>query len=104
MLWSLSAATWKIQQWIFTFVCIDNGGFQRSPAAGVADSTPPKCVLDNQSRLLEIGCVPGALLYFGVNGKATGEFLKPELLSKFTTNSAASLAASRIRYLYYYII
>ncbi|KAH1008869.1 hypothetical protein HUJ05_009372 [Dendroctonus ponderosae] len=60
-------------------------------------STPPKCVLDNQSSLLEIGCVPGALLYFGADGKATGEFLKAELLSRFTTNSAASLAAARIR-------
>ncbi|KAL1517772.1 hypothetical protein ABEB36_001495 [Hypothenemus hampei] len=60
-------------------------------------STPPKEVLKQDSRLIEIGCVPGALLYFGTNGELKENFLKKEFHNKITTNSVASLAAARIR-------
>ncbi|XP_066250223.1 tether containing UBX domain for GLUT4 [Euwallacea similis] len=61
-------------------------------------STPPKSVLCQDSKLIEIGCVPGALLYFGADTKQRDGFLKKELQDKFTSNSIASLAAARIRH------
>ncbi|CAG9771038.1 unnamed protein product [Ceutorhynchus assimilis] len=61
-------------------------------------STPPKAILQKESRLIEIGCVPGALLYFGTNLEQKDDFLKKELQNMFTTNSVASLAAARIRH------
>ncbi|XP_050295468.1 tether containing UBX domain for GLUT4 isoform X2 [Anthonomus grandis grandis] len=63
-------------------------------------TAPPKSVLSNDSRLIEVGCVPGALIYFGSprelreGGKG---FLKSQFQSMFTSNSVASLAAARIR-------
>ncbi|XP_066156793.1 tether containing UBX domain for GLUT4 [Euwallacea fornicatus] len=61
-------------------------------------STPPKSILCQDNKLIEIGCVPGALLYFGAATMQRDGFLKKELQDKFTSNSIASLAAARIRY------
>lgn len=59
---------------------------------------PPKSILDKESRLVENGCVPGAVLYFGCNQEVNGsQLLRKDLRNKFTTNSVASLAASRMR-------
>jgi tether containing UBX domain for GLUT4 len=58
--------------------------------------TPPKCVLSEEDRLIEIGCVPGALLHLGTQS-SDAICLKVELKDKFTTNSMASLAASKLR-------
>lgn len=60
-------------------------------------STPPKAILNKDCRLIEVGCVPGALLYFGTNSEQKDSYLKKELQKLFTTNSVASLAAARIR-------
>lgn len=77
---------------IFTFII---GGIN---FIVVADFTPPKTIINKEHRLLEIGCVPGALLYFGTNEEHKQEqYLKKELRNKFTTSSVASMAASRIR-------
>lgn len=66
-------------------------------------TSPPKSILDKESRLIEIGCVPGAVLYFGSNQELNGnQFLRKDLQNKFTTNSIASLAASRMRYFIFY--
>ncbi|XP_063915283.1 tether containing UBX domain for GLUT4 isoform X3 [Zophobas morio] len=59
-------------------------------------TTPPKSILNEQDCLLEIGCVPGALLHLSSNAEKTVS-LKSELKDKFTTNSMASLAASKLR-------
>lgn len=63
----------------------------------VVDTTPPKNILSEESRLIEIGCVPGALLHLGTNGESRDICLKAEYRDKFTTNSKASLAASHLR-------
>lgn len=47
---------------------------------------------------MEVGCVPGALLHFGTETKSDDRnYLKKNLTEKFTTNSIASLAASKMR-------
>ncbi|XP_060535460.1 tether containing UBX domain for GLUT4 [Cylas formicarius] len=60
-------------------------------------ATPPKCILNVESRLIEVGCVPGALLHFGSKDDIKEGLLKKEFENMFTTNSVASLAAARIR-------
>ncbi|RZC37472.1 tether containing UBX domain for GLUT4-like [Asbolus verrucosus] len=60
-------------------------------------TTPPKCILSEEDRLMEIGCVPGALLHLGADPSSCKVHLKEELRDKFTTNSMASLAASKMR-------
>ncbi|XP_044269281.1 tether containing UBX domain for GLUT4 [Tribolium madens] len=60
-------------------------------------TTPPKNILSEESKLLEIGCVPGALLHLGTNDGGSSVCLKSTLRDKFTTNSKASLAASHMR-------
>ncbi|KRT82906.1 Ubiquitin [Oryctes borbonicus] len=62
-------------------------------------TTPPKQILCEDSRLIEVGCVPGALLHFGTcvsvgEGKT---FLRKDLMDKFTTSSTASMAAAKLR-------
>ncbi|XP_076272793.1 tether containing UBX domain for GLUT4 [Rhynchophorus ferrugineus] len=61
-------------------------------------TTPPKCVLEQESRLVEIGCVPGALLYFGSRDEKKEGYLKKQFQNMFTTSSVASLAAAKIRH------
>ncbi|CAG9818454.1 unnamed protein product [Phaedon cochleariae] len=61
-------------------------------------STPPKCILDENKRLIELGFVPGVMIHFGTNNPdRKSDFLKKELQDKFTSNSVASLAASKMR-------
>lgn len=60
-------------------------------------STPPICILKKESRLIEVGCVPGALLYFGIKEERKDGYLKRQFQTMVTTNSVASLAAARIR-------
>lgn len=61
-------------------------------------TTPPINILDRNSKLIEIDCVPNAVLHFGVKGAcATGRYLKMEFLAKCTTASVASLSAARMR-------
>lgn len=59
-------------------------------------TTPPKAVLPSESRLLEVGCVPGALLHFGSN-QMCESYLKQNLLVRMTSSSIASMAASKLR-------
>jgi hypothetical protein len=52
--------------------------------------TPPKCVLSEEDRLIEIGCVPGALLHLGTQS-SDAICLKVEeatILNFFTINNA----------------
>ncbi|CAH0547416.1 unnamed protein product [Brassicogethes aeneus] len=61
-------------------------------------TSPPKLILDSTKRLIEVGCVPGALLYFGTHEEIKQEeYLRHDLRNKFTTSSVASLAATKIR-------
>ncbi|KAI4471109.1 tether containing ubx domain for glut4 [Holotrichia oblita] len=61
-------------------------------------TTPPKQILSEESRLVEIGCVPGALLHFGtISTNDTKTFLRKDLMDKFTTSSTASMAAAKLR-------
>ncbi|KAJ8924907.1 hypothetical protein NQ315_001064 [Exocentrus adspersus] len=61
-------------------------------------STPPKCVLDEDQRLIELGFVPGAMVYFGTDFlDPKSNYLRRDLLDKFTSNSVASLAAAKMR-------
>ncbi|KAK9729870.1 UBX domain [Popillia japonica] len=61
-------------------------------------TTPPKQILNEESRLVEIGCVPGALLHFGtISTNDTKTFLRKDLMDKFTTSSTASMAAAKLR-------
>lgn len=47
---------------------------------------------------MEIGCVPGAVLHFGTTSVSEAQkYLRNDLMDKFTTNSIASLAASKMR-------
>lgn len=65
----------------------------------VTDTAPPKTILDVNSRLVEIGCVPNAILHFGAKTLSKDEiYLRKDLTSKFTTPSVASLAAAKMRY------
>ncbi|XP_056649171.1 tether containing UBX domain for GLUT4 [Diorhabda sublineata] len=60
-------------------------------------STPPKCILEESKRLIELGFVPGALIHFGTYEQGSKYFLRKDLKDKFTSNSVASLAAAKIR-------
>ncbi|KAG5891262.1 hypothetical protein JTB14_019669 [Gonioctena quinquepunctata] len=61
-------------------------------------STPPKCVLEESKRLIELGFVPGAMIHFGADFQdKPSSFLRKELRDKFTSNSVASLAATKVR-------
>ncbi|KAJ8958165.1 hypothetical protein NQ318_006104 [Aromia moschata] len=61
-------------------------------------STPPKCILDEEKRLLELGFVPGAMVHFGTNSAdKKNNYLRKDLHGKFTSNSIASLAATKMR-------
>lgn len=60
-------------------------------------TSPPKSILNGDSRLIEIGCVPGAILHYGSDLK-DDQYLRNDLKDKFTTTSVASLAASKMRY------
>ncbi|XP_017778494.1 PREDICTED: tether containing UBX domain for GLUT4 [Nicrophorus vespilloides] len=59
-------------------------------------TTPPKEVLTKSSRLIEINCVPGALLHFGSDVKRD-TYIKSDLLTKLTSPSIASCAANTFR-------
>lgn len=60
-------------------------------------STPPKEILDENKNLIELGFVPGAMIYFGTNNFESTNYLRKDLQGKFTSNSVASLAASKMR-------
>ncbi|XP_044759451.1 tether containing UBX domain for GLUT4 [Coccinella septempunctata] len=63
-------------------------------------TTPPKYILPEDKMLLEVDCVPVALLHFGLDEKYRNDqikFIREDLKDKFTTNSMASLAAQMIR-------
>lgn len=61
-------------------------------------TTPPINILNLDSKLIEIDCVPNAVLHFGVKGMtAIGGYLKSDLVKKCTTASIASLAAAKMR-------
>lgn len=62
------------------------------------DTTPPKQLLAKDDRLIEIQCVPSALLHFGVtDSDGKGKFLKDEYANRLSSPSAALLAASKSR-------
>lgn len=62
-------------------------------------TTPPKTILQKDSRLVEIGCVPGAILHFGTKSENRGidMYLRKDLVDKFTSSSVASLIATKMR-------
>lgn len=63
-------------------------------------TTPPKNILPEDKMLIEVDCVPVALLHFGVDEKFKNEqtkFIREDLKDMVTTNSLASLAAQMIR-------
>ncbi|XP_018574322.1 tether containing UBX domain for GLUT4 [Anoplophora glabripennis] len=60
--------------------------------------TPPKCILDENKRLIELGFVPGAMVHFGTHSaNSKTNYLRKDLQNKFTSNSVASLAAAKMR-------
>lgn len=64
-----------------------------------AVTTPPKEILNPGSILIDIGCVPGALVHFGSDVvKEKNEYLRKDLQDKLTTLSKASLFSSKLRY------
>lgn len=60
-------------------------------------TTPPKEVLEDSQNLIQYGFVPGALLHFGTSNTEHVNYLRKDLQDKFTSNSVASLAASKMR-------
>ncbi|KAF5269989.1 hypothetical protein FQR65_LT05788 [Abscondita terminalis] len=61
-------------------------------------TAPPKQILNPSSRLIEIECVPNAILHFGTKDPPrNGLYLRQDLFNKFTTASLASLAAAKTR-------
>lgn len=60
-------------------------------------STPPKCILEETKRLMELGFVPGAVVHFGTYEQDLKCFLRKDLKDRFTSNSVASVAATKIR-------
>lgn len=60
-------------------------------------STPPKEILEESKSLVQLGFVPGAMIHFGTDNVKSRNYLRKDLQDKFTSNSLASLAASRMR-------
>ncbi|XP_055680701.1 tether containing UBX domain for GLUT4 [Lutzomyia longipalpis] len=63
-------------------------------------TTPPKQILPPNSRLVELQCVPQAVIHFGVEQDVksdTGSFLRGDLLQNLTSPDAAILLAMRSR-------
>ncbi|GAB0099421.1 UBX domain [Sergentomyia squamirostris] len=66
-------------------------------------TTPPKEILPLKSRLVELKCVPQAVIHFGVEEEDTkGNFLKQDHLQNLTSADAAILLAMRSRGLSYF--
>lgn len=62
------------------------------------DTTPPKQILEIHQRLIEIRCVPSALLHFGLaDSNVKEKMLKDEYLNRLSSPSGALLAASKSR-------
>ncbi|XP_066994374.2 tether containing UBX domain for GLUT4 isoform X3 [Anabrus simplex] len=59
-------------------------------------TTPPKTVLPPQARLVDVNCVPCALIHFGCE-KPRYTYLRKDLLLQFTSPTAAAIAASQSR-------
>ncbi|XP_044737685.1 tether containing UBX domain for GLUT4 [Chrysoperla carnea] len=61
-------------------------------------TTPPKTILSPSARLIEVDCVPCAVLHFGIEQPVEWtQYLRNDLLTKFSSYSGASLIASRSR-------
>lgn len=64
----------------------------------VADTTPPKRILKSEERIIDCDCVPCAILYFGISSQTElVHYLRSEVLEKFSSPSAAALAAYQSR-------
>lgn len=64
----------------------------------ISVTTPPKQILDPKARLVEILCVPTALLHFGWDAESnTSSFLKPDCFTKLSSPSAAIAEAAKFR-------
>lgn len=50
-----------------------------------------------ESHLIEVQCVPQALLHFGTENTSTDNFLKEEYLTKLTSPTSAHIAATKHR-------
>lgn len=77
--------------------------------------TPPKRILQPDETLVELGCVPSALLHFGIQGISTVEvnntpshmrapFLNNNVMQSLSTPTAAILAATKSRYFHDYFL
>ncbi|KAK6630932.1 hypothetical protein RUM44_003104 [Polyplax serrata] len=63
-------------------------------------TTPPKTVLKTSERLIECGCVPSSVLYFGLvqaEGALPSQYLRSDVLTRLSTPSAAALTALQSR-------
>ncbi|KAK4876788.1 hypothetical protein RN001_009294 [Aquatica leii] len=61
-------------------------------------TAPPKEIMNKSSRLIEVNCVPNAILHFGTKEPPKNSlYLRKDLFNKFTTASLASLAAAKTR-------
>lgn len=56
------------------------------------DTTPPKSVLPQESRLFEANCVPSAILHFGSEEKLPN-YLKEDILDKVSSPKASLIQA-----------
>jgi len=66
------------------------------------DVTPPKRVLEDNVRLVEVDCVPSAVLYISVTSSGDNEtdqqvLLRNDLLSKFSSHHEAFHLAKQLR-------
>ncbi|XP_037937036.1 tether containing UBX domain for GLUT4 [Teleopsis dalmanni] len=62
-------------------------------------SIPPKTILPLDKTLLELNCVPTALMHFGLEDEndTSKDYLKPEFLTKLTSAEGALYAARKLR-------
>lgn len=59
----------------------------------ISVTTPPKTILEDDKRLVELHCVPQALIHFG----SSSDVLKPEFLERLSTAAAADFLAAKLR-------
>ncbi|KAJ9592777.1 hypothetical protein L9F63_015555 [Diploptera punctata] len=60
-------------------------------------TTPPKNILSPGKNLIEVGCVPNALLHFGTNDTSCTTYLRESIMMQFSSPSAATIVACQSR-------
>lgn len=80
--------------------CVGRGGERSSSLLNqlfISVTTPPKTILQDEQRLVELHCVPQALIHFGYSGASTTNVIKTEFLEKLSTSPAADFLAAKLR-------